>query len=725
MTKYQILKSLKDVEQFARWVKESSWPFTVDIETTGKDPRRDDIVGFSVAFIAGEEVATYVPIRHRYDQPFDGEVALKMFKPVFEARRFIAFNVPFDAEFLIHNADIHPNLETAIDVSLLTYAYGRYPANSLKVTTKVEFPSLEVDSYQGFMTKQGLRKTSTIAEAPIKEVAHYCGRDAVATLRLLNKLYPILKNNRIYKLEERLLPVVMWLRSNGVLIDRQFFEEEQKELNDELEILQQVIETQVSRKVGSKISFNIGSTDQLAKVLFDEMKVPAGTITKTGKRSTAKGVLQTLQWKYPVVRNIRFWKEIRKRATTYYDAYLDFIQKDKRIHSSYNQSGVPSGRFSSADPNLQNIPGKIDWDVVMENGKTSQISANTKQGFIVPDDCWLAEVDYSQIEARMAAGITQEVVLLNAFREGIDFHTKTASLIFNVAISGVSKYQRQMGKKLNFTLLYGAGEPKVFEELQKDMPIEFDKVRKFRQKYLEAYPRMFHGAEMIAKEALRAGYVETIFGRRVPIFVYDSDDNRQLQAAGRLAYNQKVQGSAADLAKVGMLKSYNLIKKNYGLDNIKMILMTHDSFAFEIKKKVELVEYFTDMTNELRYEREDFPDIFVEFAVGKNWGALQGREKGETLEGFVERVNSGTTKEKSSKGKVYVLELPKAGAKRTKKQVLEFRNLVTQHPGDNRIAIKVGGKEKLLPYDTSLTLEDKDKIQLIMGGKFYEKKKER
>jgi len=1074
---FEVIRTLEDVHKAIEFLSTWKKPWTVDIETSGTNPRRDYIVGFALAW--KENSATYFPIRHRYDQPFDGEKVFEFMKYTFETNPFIAFNVPFDAEFLIYNAGIRPDIEKAIDVSLLTYTNGRYPANSLKVVTKVEFPMLNVQGWREFMAGQGLKGQATIAEAPIDEVAKYCGTDAIATLCHFNKLYPKLKENRVYKLEQMLLPIVMQLRANGVLINKKYFQKEQEKLKEEVETLQRIIEAEVCKKVGTPVSFNIASSQQLGKVLFDEVGIPFSKVTPGGQRCVSKRVLEGLKWKYPIVHNIISWKEMQKRVSTYYKTYIDFVESDGRIHASYNQSGVPSGRFSCSDPNLQNIPRRSSWNIILSDSSKRKVVVNTKQGFRVPDDWWMLEADYSQIEARIAAGVTQEVVLLNSFKEGIDFHTKTASLIFKTSVDRVTKTQRYVGKcvhpemlvfsegiympiedvkkggsvadnvgltsvvdkfesdyerecvvvfregvfvcgeehpillkngnlkkakelvpkkdiikqvysyklkerknekininpftpdggggvaeielnekwaylagaflgdgsctrdmvvitvdrenkdfqkkllqlgrslgfscslhwgrekrntgravalylgsrrlrrffvklgligshgrnfripswvfrsrrnawaflsglidtdgsindrhwnleitqkdpvfmsqlsvlaralglrvsfdpcfnkiyrrwyyrirfpskgrsllvsnlrllngykqnallkwgkhvyvnnnrlgenivlavvfgekrrfmditvrngdglfwcgglvchnTLNFALIYGAGIQTCFEEMQKEMDISYGKVKEFRSRYLEVYPRMFHGAAMIGKAGVKNGYVETLFGRRIPIILHNPDNEQDVQAAMRLGYNQRVQGTAADIVKIGMIKVDRLIKKKYEPDKIRFILTTHDSLGFEIHKSVDLVSFCSDMKKELYYKRDGYPDIFVEFTLGRTWGTLEEKKKeGETLKDFIYRVTGEGTF--SSKDKIFILELPEYGAQQTEEQVLAFRRLLLEHPGDNRIILKIGEKEQEL-FSSSIDLGNKDEIILLMGGEFYERKR--
>jgi len=716
--KFLAVKSLDEVSKLTKFLMQRKGAYSLDLETTGKSPWADKIVG--AGFCWDERGSVYVPFRHAYDQPFDGERALQLLYPVFANVPYMAYNAVFETDFLEISEKL-PRTAECLDVGLLAYVNAIYPAMSLKAVAEVECPKVGVMSYGEFMDSQKLsRNKNNIAEASVGAVTDYCGRDALAAFLIYKKLYPVLKNNKVYKLEKAVLPVTKQLRRNGVLIDKKYFEEESQRLTEYLDTLKKLIEAQVSERAGKSIEFNIDSNQQLAEVLFDVLKLPCDKYTPKGARQTNKDVLSVLKWKEPIVKNIVSYKEISKRRNTYYIKYVAAAQRDGRIHASYNQSGVPSGRFSCSDPNLQNLPRKETWNIYSKKKEFPELEAHVRRGYVVPDDCWLLELDFSQIEARIAAGATGESILLEAFRDGVDFHAKTASLVFNVPVESVTKTQRMLGKTLNFTLIFGAGAETFYYTIKEEMDITYEQAVKLREKYLDSYAQMFHGAEMIANEAQSRHYVQTFLGRRVPIFLFESQNRKQVQEARRMAYNQIVQGTAADIVKVGMVKSYRVIVDKYGLDKVKLILMSHDALAFEIKKSVDLVTCIKELEKVMHYKLSGFPDCFVGVSLGRNWGALEDKEDDESVEAFVARV-TGSAPAIRETGSIFVLEIPESGAGRTEKQVVEFAALLQSVEGDNQVILKFGKKETLLPYKTGVTLKDRNKILLIMGGKFYQR----
>lgn len=720
--KFKVVRELETVAKLSDFLFSSRKPFSLDVETSGLDPRREEIIGMGLCW--KEAGAVYVPLKHKYDQPFDGKEALRLLEPILRATPMVVFNAHFELDFLEYSAKISREVP-CIDAGLLAYVNGVYPAMSLEAVAGVECPGIKVQSFGEFMVSQKLsRNKNSVAEASIGAVADYCGRDTLAAFLIYKNLYGKLKDNKIYKLEEKVFPVTSWLRRSGILIDKGFFKVEEAKLNEELTNLHKLIEAQVSELAGEPISFNIGSYKQLGNALYEVLKLPCKEYTPTGQPKTSSDVLEVLKWKQPVVRNIVTYKEIAKRRNTYFKKYISFIQVDGRIHASYNQTGVPSGRYSCSDPNLQNIPRKETWTIYTRGKVQPKIVSDIRIGFIVPDDCWFLEYDYKQIEARVAAGTTQETKLLKAFADNIDFHTQTASLIFNVPLTSVTKKQRYLGKTLNFTLIYGAGAGELYRKLNEEMEITYWQAQDFRDRYLNSYPRMFHGAGMISKEASSRGFINTYFGRRVPIFGFDSLDKKERQKAGRIAYNQTVQGTAADIVKIGMVKISNLIRDNYPKSGIKLILASHDAVAFEVPKKVDLLSLVQEGIQKLYYKLPGYPEFPVDVSIGKNWGSLKEPEEGQSTEDFVERFIYDHTGRfpasfpKKKESKTFIISFP---TEVTQAQVAKLTKLLQSRPGDNKFVIMMENYEKLLPYTSGLGIEDKERVMLYTGGTFYEK----
>lgn len=709
--KFTHVEELSDVERIVSRTLETKAPYALDIETAGLNPWRDSIVGMSLAYSG--KGAVYIPLGHLYGQPFDPEQALRLLQPMLERVPSLIYNIPFDAEFLYRTGiTVHPD---SIDVSLLTYVNGTEVVNKLSYHAK-NLLGMKVEDYKNFMARVDLpKKTHTIAEAPIRFVAEYCGRDAVATFLLWELLYSKLKNNGIYKLEHELLPVTMLMRRNGVLINRSHFETEAVRIKKEREHLTNLIWQQASEAVGEQLEFNIGSGAQVADVLFNKMKLP---VTKRSKKtkapSTAEGALAQIKWDYPIAANVISHRGMGKSLTSYLSKFPGLIEKDERIHTSLNQTGVVSGRYSSSDPNLQNIPNFKEW--LIQGDGAEKVVVNTRDAFIVPEGWEWWSFDYSQIEARLAAGVTKEHILLDAFREGVDFHTKTTSLVFGIPVEQVTKTQRYLGKKLNFLLLYGGEAKRLYEELIKEMKVTYAECKKYRDLYYEAYPKMFSEAEKIGKDAYMTHSVQTLFGRTIPVPDLHSSDKYIRSHGERQAYNGVIQGSAADILKRALVKKFHMIKKDYSLDLIKPILTVHDELDYEVSPEIPKVEYARDSLEILKYQMDGFPELFCDVSVGDKWGSIKEIKdiEKELGDGKVSVVVP------ESVGKTFILEIPPLEVvTRTKGELGELKAMLTRK-GGNTVILKGIGKD-IIFSSSGISIEDHDKLILMTNGKFYEK----
>lgn len=735
--KYVALDNLSGVKKVVSKIAEKRVPYSMDLETTGLNPWKDSIVG--VGLCATEAGAVYIPIAHSYYQPYDGRAAMELLKPLFEYAPFIGFNVLFDVEFLEFQAGIKSHLDF-VDAALLTYVDGQVPGNSLSAQAKFHL-NMKVFSFKEFMLKTDLPLRSTnIADAPIAHVAAYCGRDTLAAFLLYKKLYSRLKDNKVYKLEHDLLPVIRWLRKNGVLVNQEYFEKEQKRITGEKDELTQLLYSQAHSMCNERVEFNPRSSTQVSEVLFKRIGLPVqGRSKKTKAPSTSENALAPLRWDYPLVNNLLIWREMDKRLTSYLNKYHMLVQDDGRIHASYNQTGVITGRFSSSNPNMQNVPGLKKWKIVLSKDKKKEIETNTRSGFVVPEDKWWLCFDFSQIEARLAAGLTKELVLLNAFEQGIDFHTKTASLIFNVPVEKVTHEQRQLGKKLNFLMLYGGGAKRLYEELVKEERVTREQAKQYREEYYRVYSTMFNEAEQIGRIAETTCSVQTIYNRRVPIPKLGSSDNYIRMEGQRQAYNAVVQGSAGDILKISLRKMYDMIKKDFSLDAVRFFLTVHDDQHYEIDKHVDMVDLTRSSMKLLTYNLDGYPVINSDVSLGKNWGSLKEREKEETIETFVARVTGkkkktimpvlvdGKVEEKVIRHydqKTFIWELPEVAIQANPKMnFIEARNWLwlRQAKGLHRLIMRIGMQEKIFE-DIDFSMDDADTLKLMLGGKIYEQK---
>ena len=612
--------------------------FSADVETEGFNYFRDKLVGIGIAF--NEEIGSiYIPIHHKYGQTNDGKKTLEILRPLFENNKFCSYNAIFDVGFLRQQANFDIDFSNVVDVQLIYYALGRY--KNLKLSTAAnDVMGFKVFNYHDFILSQDLILSKhKISDAKISSVSEYCGRDALATLMLYNRLYDKMKNNFIFNLESLLLPVIFWLKMNGVLIDKDMLEQERSSVAAEIEALEVLMKKQANIvDYEGEESFNFRSPKQVSKLLFDTLKIKAKKFTKTGQESSGKDALLDIRDKNIVAWNLYTYRGMSKVHDSYLQKFNSMCESDGRIHAHYNQTGTITGRFSSSDPNLQNIPNAGEW-IVKENGKEPYvIDSRMRDVFIAEKNKWLVECDYNQTEARLAAGITQERVLLDAFANNIDFHTKTASMIFQLPVDKISKEQRRLAKTLNFALMYGGGPRVVFNQFRKSgLGISYETAKDWREKYIRGYSKMFLEAEKISSEAVQNGFAKTIFDRIIPIENFKSREIDKIERGKRTAYSGRVSGSAADILKLTLVKLYKEIKNRGWMNKTKFIITVHDSFMFEVDDDV-LIEYMEMAAKLAEFKKEGFPDIFVDIKIGKRWGKMLEKEKKESFLVFGERT---------------------------------------------------------------------------------------
>ncbi|MCL4366662.1 DNA polymerase [Patescibacteria group bacterium] len=402
-------------------------------------------------------------------------------------------------------------------------------------------------------------------------------------------------NTQITQLDEQTEAVLQKMTANGVLINLKLLNEFGEDLKSKLAKLEDNIYSTIGHQI------NINSPKQLSELLFDELQLPVVKKTKTGRSTDEESLLQ-LKDAHPVVSLILEYRQLFKLISTYIDALPKYVQDDGRIHSTFNVEGAATGRLSSQNPNLQNIPIK------------GQLGSEIRKIFIVPQDKLLLGADYSQIELRVMAHLADDSGLKRAFQEGVDIHKLTASKIFKVPLDQVSKEQRMVGKTMNFATLYGQGA----HALSRQLGVDFATAKQYIEEYFAQFPQVRNWMAKTLQEAREKGFVETMWGRR-RYFPELSSQNRMFQAAGeRAAINHPVQGTAADMIKKAMVE----IDKELGQFKSKMILQVHDELLFEsdpqvIREVAQMVKI--KMENALKLS----VPVIAELKMGPNWGEME------------------------------------------------------------------------------------------------------
>ncbi|ANH11575.1 TPA: DNA polymerase I [Legionella pneumophila] len=585
-------------QQLNHWLNklEQSQQFCIDTETTNLDVMQAELVGISLA--VEEENASYIPLAHT-----DGstqlvkEEVLTALKPILEnpAIGKIGQNIKYDYSVLKNYGITLKGIryDTMLESYVLNSGAGRHDMDSLAL----KYLGYKTISYEDVAGKGA--KQLRFDQIPVEKAGVYAAEDADITLRLHHKLYPMLDEplrNVLHDIEMPLLTVLADMEMHGVLIDPVILEKHGSRLKEQMKSLEQEA-VQLAGK-----AFNLNSPKQLQEILFDEQKLPVVAKTPTGQPSTAESVLQELAFDYRLPAVILEYRSLSKLVSTYIDALPKRINpKTHRVHTSYNQAVAATGRLSSSDPNLQNIP------IRSEEGRL------IRTAFIAPEGSLIMAADYSQIELRIMAHLSQDDNLLRAFANGWDIHAATASEIFQTNLEAVSKEQRRRAKAVNFGLIYGMS---AFG-LAKQIGVERQDAQHYIDTYFRRYPKVLEYMERTRKQAHQLGYVETLFGRRLYLPEINSRNLMRQKAAERTAINGPMQGTAADIIKKTMLaiSSWEHSQKN---PSAKMIMQVHDELVFEIRK--EAVEECHAIIHKLMEQTVKLSvPLVVSIGTGSNW----------------------------------------------------------------------------------------------------------
>ncbi len=596
---YQIILTEDELDIWIKKLTESGC-FAFDTETTSLNYMQAELVGLSFAIEPGE--AAYLPIGHDYDgapEQLSMELVLSKFKPLLEDTTLLKIgqNLKYDANVL-NNYDI-TLAGIGFDTMLESYCYNsvatRHNMDAL-AEKYLDYKTVHFEDIAGKGAKQ-----LTFNQIDIDKAGHYAAEDADITLRLHLALWPKLEKNEkqcsvFTDIELPLLPVLARMEQHGVLIDADLLNEQSQYLAtrlDEIEV--------AAHNIAGK-SFNLSSPKQLQTILFEEQQIPVIKKTPKGAPSTAEEVLQELALDYPLPKLILEHRGLAKLKSTYTDKLPLMIDSHSgRVHTSYHQAVTATGRLSSTDPNLQNIP------IRSEEGK------KIRQAFIAPANHKIVAIDYSQIELRIMAHLSDDPGLLKAFAQGRDIHQATAAEIFGIALDEVTSDHRRSAKAINFGLIYGMS---AFG-LAKQLGIPRGRAQDYMDTYFERYPGVLTYMEDTRQLANEQGYVETLFGRRLFLPEIKSRNGARKKAAERAAINAPMQGTAADIIKKAMLAVDDwLIAQND--PRIKMTMQVHDELIFEIHE--DIVEETTEKLVQIMNDAVELSvPLIAESGIGDNW----------------------------------------------------------------------------------------------------------
>lgn len=583
----------------------------IDLETSSlKAQPSTYIVGW--CFSAEEGVGYYVPVGHDFGDQLDASLVLEKVKPILEdeSKTFVFHNAKFDVYF-IQRDGIDIPIDRIEDTMLEAYSIGeKFEYFGLDYLVENIYHHLKVKFSELFPKKSGPKNIATV---PIETVVHYGGEDADYTLRLHNRFFPRLANHPIYRIERRLWPIVMGIELRGVEVDKAYCSGSVGRIRQMISEVEEIIFSQFKEATGEECRINIGSTKQLTEVLFDKMGIPSRVTTKSGGRSTSEEVLKKLAEDYPVCQNILAFRSMRSNAKVMENMASSWLGEDDHVHTSYNQTGTKSGRFSSADPNIQNISKKKSWTIVDLDGTEKAMFVYPRAAFVAGDDHYLIELDFSAIEYLIIAAEAGEKSVLDAYRSGRDVHIQTASDMYKIPYEEVTSAQRSVAKMMAYLMLYGGSASNMagrtdLSEAEAEAGFEtFFRARAQIVKYMKG----------IRDRAAVTKSVSTKFGRKQYIPEYDLPGFSMRSRAERLAVNLIIQGTAADIHKIGLIRTKVLENEDQSC-----ILQTHDSQTWRVRRSVKPQDIIPKLIDRMSPEIPGYPRILVGAELGYAWGNL-------------------------------------------------------------------------------------------------------
>lgn len=598
-TDYAVVRTGEQLETMIAALRETGC-FAFDSETTSLDAMRAQLAGLSFAVAPGR--AWYVPVGHHEGEQLPMESVLAALRPLFEAPGIAkyAHNANYDMTVLANHGVKFANVDfdTMIAAHLLGRSYNQLGLKDLAL----DVLGHEMTPISELIGKG--RKQVTIDQVDIAAAADYAAADADMTLRLRQAFEPQLQSDNLRGLmdetELALLPVLVTMQRHGIKMDAGTL----REMSDDMYRQLSRIESEIYESIGHEV--NLNSTQQLSNLLFQELGLPRTKRTKSGHYSTDAAALESMRGMHQVVDGILEYRQVAKLKSTYVDALPEMVNPATgRVHTSYNQTGSATGRISSSDPNLQNIPVR------------TELGLQVRRAFVADGapDWQLFSADYSQIELRVLAHLSGDPGLLEAFSRGEDIHASTASLMFEVPLNEVDSEMRRIAKVLNFGVIYGLSPHGIAQQTG----FSREQGREFIDTYFAKYPGINNYLEAVKDRARADKYVETLLGRRRYLADINSPNFNTRGGAERMAINMPIQGTAADIMKLAMVRVQRRLDAE--AMRTRMLLQVHDELVFETPRE-ELERLQSLVFDEMPAAMDLAVTLKVDAKWGDNWGDM-------------------------------------------------------------------------------------------------------
>ncbi|PLX22032.1 DNA polymerase I [Candidatus Parcubacteria bacterium] len=615
--KYIIVETEKEFNKFLKELKKQKH-FSFDTETSGFDPISSELLGISFSWkadeafylvVAGEERVDKEVNLFNYSNPVETKTKsvhpwLEKLKPIFENKNIgkCAHNMKFDMKVMMNNGVnvLGIDFDTMLASFILNSSSRQH---NLDVVTFSELGFEKISTAE--LLGSGKDK-KTFSELDTELLGIYSCEDADFTNKLYLKLSKLIKKNNFTKLfndlEIPLIRILADMEQSGIKLDVGFLKKLGADTHKKLESIQK----KTWKEAGE--DFNINSTKQLKVILFEKLAISTFGISKTKTGfSTSADELEKLKEQHQIIPLIQEYRELNKLISTYIDTLPELVnEKTGRIHTSYNQTVAATGRLSSTDPNMQNIPVK------------TELGRNIRKAFVAEEGKVFVAFDYSQIELRIAAHLSGDTKMIKAFKDKVDIHTATAAEINGVKIDEVTSEMRREAKAVNFGVLYGQGP----HGLAQNVDISYARAKEFIDQYFDSYKKVRQYLDKVIEQARVDGCVETMLGRKRLLPEINSSMAMVRKGAERMAINTPIQGTAADLIKKAMVDVYDFINIKYNKDDVKMLLQVHDELLFEVDEKVK-----SNFTKEIKGLMENVfklkVPLIVDYKEGKNWKEME------------------------------------------------------------------------------------------------------
>jgi len=596
-----IVRTEEELQSLIDEIKKKKF-FALDTETNGLRPLEDGLVGLSIACNAKKSY--YVPLGHVENRQIDRDRTYNLLRPIFSSKAI---------KKTLHNAKFDTLVLFSQGLELNGIAFDTLLAANLlrKESDKIGLKKLSLkylnEKMETFADTVG-KTYKTFKEVPIPQAATYAAHDSLQTYKLTTLLKKELNKEKKLKkifetLEMPLSNVLFAMERFGIMLDTRILDDLAKKVNRRLSTIEKKIFGFLEKsKMGETI--NLNSPKQIEVLLFDKLKLPVIKKSTKGKRSTDQEVLTELRKEHPIPGLILNYRELFKLKSTYIEALPKTINPEtKRIHTSFSQTMVATGRLSSSRPNLQNIPASGD------------LGLKIREAFVAPRGHRFISADYSQMELRVLAHMTNDKNLVAAFSDSHDIHRQVAAQIFNLPMEKITHEQRQLGKRINFGIIYGMTP----YGLSRDLSIKPKEAKEYIEKYFEQYPKVAEWIEKTVEKAKKTGFTETLMGRRRYVPGLKEKNKTLYEAARRIAINSPVQGTSAEIMKIAMINTHNALQKG-GLE-AKIALQIHDELLIEsphseVEKTKKIVQ--KEMETVVKWK---FP-MKVAIRTGKNWAEI-------------------------------------------------------------------------------------------------------